>query len=513
MRPTIFFLLGVTMLVSAGSHEKITVLRQGRDFLVRSSFSERQDIIIRSVRGGGNEHPNEAAWLVPQGSSLADYEQGEKIHAGADELPAFFTGDHGILGGNHASSFARQITAPGHGLTESALGTVLTSGAGKTFVIMKIIDASAFMVHPVGAKPGYPAFASLGPGDALFWPDRRQLQYEKITPTQLWPGTRITADAILVDGQAPLLDDGREVECDFLEHRFAYDVVMPEALVDLARQNPRQACDFRDPRLDILFSVETVFRFQPAGACTMDQTYRIRHSFSSLRCLGVMFMWSGTIAQQPRREFYIPKLKPFTTPPFGPEKVTYDCDFAAIYDLPAAMPVSFYITREQCLDPNDLPDRFVRISGDHQRRLGFALGYSLFQGCTAKANQGAERDAVYFLYSSQKMYPFGLQLNAPAAGTERRLLAFRQYFNPQREPDATSFLHHRQADADVVYLDFHKNLSDKTIVLPQHLAGRPFTILEKTPSLTLKSPDVISPAATILLSVTGNYGYVVLKID
>ena len=111
------------------------------------------------------------------------------------------------------------------------------------------------------------------------------------------------------------------------------------------------------------------------------------------------------------------------------------------------------------------------------------------------------------------MYPFGLQLNAPAAGTERRLLAFRQYFNPQREPDATSFLHHRQADADVVYLDFHKNLSDKTIVLPQHLAGRPFTILEKTPSLTLKSPDVISPAATILLSVTGKYGYVVLKID
>ena len=254
MRPTVFFLLGVVMAISAGNQEKITVLRQGPDFLVRSSFSERQDIIIQSVRGGGNEHPNEAAYLVPKGASLADYEQGEKIHAGPDELPAFFTGGYGILGGNHASSFARQITAPDHGLTENALGTALTSGAGKTFVVMKIVDANTFIVHPTGAKPGYPAFASLGPGDALFWPDRREPQYEKITSTQLWPGTRITADAILMDGQTPLLDDGREVECDFLDHHFAYDVIMPDSLVSLARQNPGRACDFRDQRLDILDS-------------------------------------------------------------------------------------------------------------------------------------------------------------------------------------------------------------------------------------------------------------------
>lgn len=513
MREAVLCLWGVTMAAGAAHDDRITVLRQGQGFLVRSAFSTQQDIIIRSHRSGGNSQPNEEAYLVPTGTPLADYATGERIHAGGDEMPAFPISPYGTLGGNHASPYAQQLTAPDHGLTASAVGTLLTDGAGNRFAIMRVIDPNSLLIHPAGATPGAPVFTRLPPEGRLFRPDGRELHVETASSTQLWPGTRVTADDILVDGHTPLRDDGREIECAFLDHRYAYDVILPESLVAQALRHPGKPGDVRDPALESLFSVETLFRFQPYGACTLDQTYRLHRAMSSFKALGVMFGWAGTITRYPRIECYIPKLRSFTTPPAGPEKVSFDCDFAAIAPLPAAMPANLHLTREHCLDPADPPDRFVRIAGDTARRVGIALGYSLFDGCTAKARLGAERNVVYHLYSSHKMYPYCLTLTDPAPGTERRVLAFRQYFDPQREPDATLFIHHRQADSDVVYIDVHKTLNKKTVTLPRHLAGRPIAILEKTPSLTLHGQDVVPPDAALSLSVTEGYGYVVLKID
>ena len=64
----------------------------------------------------------------------------------------------------------------------------------------------------------------------------------------------------------------------------------------------------------------------------------------------------------------------------------------------------------------------------------------------------------------------------------------------------------------MVYLDFHKDLKNKTVRLPEAAAGRKITIVEKTPSLTLHTAGTVPPEG-ISLDVTGKYGYLVLKLD
>ena len=176
------------------------------------------------------------------------------------------------------------------------------------------------------------------------------------------------------------------------------------------------------------------------------------------------------------------------------------------------MNVCYMIERKDCLNQEDLPDRFIRITGDQQRKYGIALGYSLFMGCTAKQNRGADRSSIYHLWYTKKMYPYCYQLKNVKKGRKISSVSYKQYFDPQREPDTTDFYCHKQGNSDVVYLDFHKTLTNKLIKLPREFAGKKVTILEKTPSVILHMGDVIPPEG-ITLSVKNNYGYLVLKLD
>ena len=506
--------IGVLIMTSAVAGEQVTAYRKGNEYWVKSSFSAEKEIIIHRFQCGGNNSPNEGAYLVPRGTPIADYGKGERIHRFGDEFPAFPTLSHGTLGGNHGSPFAREMLVPAHGLDESAIGRCLTDETETPFYVMKIVDEDKFLIHPESARFGFPKFKALRNGAKLFWPAGDELKYREAKTTQLWPGNRINDYRLLVDGKA-LLSDQTEVECDFLDHVLDYSVIMPDSLVDTVKKNPGRATDFLDESLSLLFSVNTLLRYRGCGACTLDVTVRAENNFGGLRCLGVMFGWGGgSIAQKQTEEFYIPKLKPITTPPFGPEKVSYECDFSAIYRMPNPMSVGYNISRSDCLNPEDMPDRFIRVVGnDDRRELGIAIGYSLFEGCTAKELKGADRPFVYHLYKTKKMYPYCYRWENARKGESRRVLAYRQYFDPQREPDATAFYYHRQMSSDVVYLDFHKSVENKTISLPQYCVGKKVTVLEKTPSLELHSGGTIPANGAIALSVRDGYGYVVLKLD
>ena len=110
------------------------------------------------------------------------------------------------------------------------------------------------------------------------------------------------------------------------------------------------------------------------------------------------------------------------------------------------------------------------------------------------------------------MYPFAYTLKKIAPGKTVETVAYRQYFNPKLEPDATSLYWHREGKSWLVYMDFHKELKNKLIRLPGHLAGKKLTVVEKTPSLTFHAKDVM-PADGLRVDVAGGYGYLVLKLD
>ena len=496
-------------LAAAGQYEPITVYRNGKELLVRSFFSPTQDVVIRIHYASVSRMPNEEAYLIPKAAALLDYRKYDLMHGGGDEIPAYLLPLYGTLGGNHGSPYGRAVNLPGHGLTTKDLGAELTTESKGRFYILQIIDPDNLLIHPENqGRPGFPKFAALD-ADKLFR-DGVELTYVSAKMQQVYPSNRYRENSYLVNGTEPLAD-GTEVRCDFLDHVVDYEIVMPEYRVERFKSKPGVEHDFLAPDLPAMMAVRSLYRYQANGACVLYTRNTVLCDMAGYNCLGVMMCWSGSIAQKKRTEFYIPKLKPLkaagrdATPAF-------ECDFSAVYVMPDEMFVNHDIVKQECLDPDDPPDRFIRLVGNEKREIGAALGYSLFEGVTAKELKGKDREKVYFLWSTKKMYPYCINLTNARQGDVREIVAYRQYFDPQREPEATSFFFHKQKDSDVVYLDFHKSLANQRIGLPGYMAGKKVSILEKTPSVTLHTGATV-PADGILLSVSGNYGYLVLKLD
>jgi hypothetical protein len=500
------------------AQEKITVFRDGNEILVQSGFSEEKDIVLHIFRVA-----NERAYLIPKGDNLLDYQigepkndsplfiyqNGELMHRGNDDFSAISFERYGFLGGNHGSSSGRKLNIPGHGMDVKDIGAKLVDEKGAAYYIMRIIDKDNILIHPDGGgKLGFPNFTQHK--DEKLFRDGKEIGFLKSSMEQMYPGIRINEIAFLVNGKESL-SDKTVVKCDFLEHIVDYDVIMPDAVVEMVSKNPGKEPDMIAKELPALLKARTVFSYQPKGTCVLYQKYKITHDFAGITCLGTCMTWAGSIAEKKNTEFYIPKLKPLKVKGYE-NSPDLDCDFAAIYKMPDAMNVNYNIFKTDCLNSDDPPDRFIRLAGGEKREIGVAVGYSLIEGTTAKANKASDRTLIYHIWKTKKLYPYCFSVKNPKNGDEKYSVVYRQYFDPQIEPDTTAFYYHKEGNSDVVYLDFHKTLKEKTIRLPDNFTGKKITIIEQTPSLTLHTDKTV-PQKGITLSVQDNYGYLVLKLD
>jgi hypothetical protein len=225
-----------------------------------------------------------------------------------------------------------------------------------------------------------------------------------------------------------------------------------------------------------------------------------------------MFYWGGgKFAPAELEEFYIPKTKPIRIPDYKIRGKFYDFDFSRIATLPKTMNVSCTMTKKDVVDPANLPDRFIRMTGNGKREYGVAVGTSLFAGHTALKNKGKDRSSIYYFYTSKKMYPYSYVLFNNKPGLTLRSISYKHYFNPIQDPDLTEFYYHQQEKSQVVYIDCHKTLKNKKIRLPKALRGKKITILEKTPSVTLHSSR--GQTGSELVFDVVKQGSLVLKLD
>ena len=70
---------------------------------------------------------------------------------------------------------------------------------------------------------------------------------------------------------------------------------------------------------------------------------------------------------------------------------------------------------------------------------------------------------------------------------------------------------HEEDGDTVVYADYHKAVDRDVLKLPSALTGKAVTVVEKTASVALHTKGKI-PADGVVVSVAGDYGYVVLKV-
>ena len=532
--PAVSALAAVSLLLSGmtlPAQEKITVRKTGREFVVRSEFSPTHDLVICNFN-----FANEAAYLLPKNIPLKDYRKGGiEIHRNGDEYPATsFIGwdDWGFLSGNHGSRFGRLLLIPDHGLTTADIGGKITEKDGYPYIIMQITDKNNILVHPWGSGCDYAPLWRSHSTAPLFYKGK-SLPFKKSTLTQMYPLNRITDYRLLADGKTPVPDD-TDVVCDYLDFIFVHDVISANAAVRSVMDNPGKKpspewtgrwgtmmmvntpeLQKKYPgymKLSALATYANLYRFEARGANVLYRKAVYHSKLKGVDSLDVMYGWGGRIAKKKNQYFYIPKMKPLRLKGRTKDDPVLSCDFSANYLMPEKMNLNAQFTKKDALDPEDLPDRFIRVTGDDKPELGIALGYSLINGCTAKSRKGAGRDFFYHFWYTKKMYPYVYTLREVKPGTVMESVCYKQYFNPQLEPDATDLFWHREGNSWLVYMDFHKELKNKFIRLPSRLAGKKITVVEKTPSLTLHAKDTV-PAGGIRLDVAGKHGYLVLKLD
>lgn len=523
------------------SQDRVEVYRDGNDFMVRSGWSEKFDLVICCCHitvdvDGGSGMPNEQSFLIPVGTPLREFAKrifsnenhwepwthtwpgAILLHRSTDEFPAYPCGDYGILGGNHGSVFGRKFTAPGHGLGIKDLGCEFSSAAGDQYYLIAILDNSNFILHPAGKKTGFPDFPKFTDGEKLFR-EGRAFPYEKCVGHQVLPSNRIIDEQFLVNGTEEL-PDRTPIVCQSFLHVFNYQIILPEERVKLFRERPGVAHDFCAPELPGLLEVRLTHSYQPCGACVISITDKVLRDFSAYSCFGVMMGWgtnpavNGVIASGGYCEFYIPKLKKIKASCPTPGK-NIEFDFSAVAQYPEDLEnrVNHVIKPSDCIDPADPPDRFIRLSGEKSRDYGSVVGYSLINGVTAKENHGSGRPELYLLYYTRKAYPYAYWADHPKAGEVRHVTAYRQYFNPAVDPDATAFYYHREGNSWLVYFDCHKPLKKHRLKLPEFMTGKRIQIVEKTPSVIMLNSEEHIKKNGILIDVTDKSGYIVLKLE
>jgi len=523
----------------AGFHaEKITVYRDGLSCCIRSYYSPELDIVRRI-----SDYGSESAWLLPKGADIRQYDAYFCLHRTGDEYPATILDGYGPLSGNHGSAFLRRVKVPGHGFSAADTGKALRDGKGNIWRLVcdpATLLKDELLIHPdnrgTDGRPDFPSSA----GKVLRRPDGQPLKIVSEKSGQMYPTNRITVCEFLLDGKEVLPE--KEVrECAFLEYRFFHDVLSPGSLMRFLAENPgpehsrfftqEWSMMFADRapgwynRIPALMTVENRYRFQIHGAQVLERTTTWHAAGISGKQLEQMYPWKGGIA--PRvddggyngkyfddavEDLYIPKVKKIRFLDTEDPQKTLSFDFRRIASLPHVLNAGYYFTAKDCLDPADPPDRFVMLTGRGKYQYGLALGYSLFDGCTARGGRKAEREVMYHLYSSKKLYPYAYQVSNAAPGTKVRTISYKQYFDPAADPDIPVMYLHKELDSWVLYMGFFRKMPHKTVKLPQFLTGQKITVLEKTSSVKPGFSGVAEKEG-ISFQSGDDCGYLVLKFD
>lgn len=350
---------------------------------------------------------------------------------------------------------------------------------------------------------------SLPASDEAHYPDQGMLYYHKTTDdTPPWMingsyyggnhgGVVIKRQDYLVDGNTPLQDD-TFIRCDFLDIVDEYDVVQK----------------FKG-QTEVLISNRIRYRLQPFGACTIEHHATVRRDchINLWALTQVMVLSDGDFSGHDhalppafdRHDYYIPKTKAFV-------KDGRRYDFSRLEDYrKGSFPITFDVTMVS--DTNNLPDRFMQLLGSSEKyQVGFVCGYSLITGLT-RAEERARRCLYPVVLSpGKKTYPHVLDNMDAVVGTELYGMAYRQYFDPAAFTNATAGYWHRQGESTVLYLNYHQSVVRDVVHIPEHLVGKIITVVEKTPTVELLSGSRV-PIDGIVLSVTDDYGYIVLQLD
>ena len=498
-----------------GPENRMQVVKKKDVVLIRSAFYGDKDLLIRVELGLNGQINTRSTSLVDSSIPMADEmpESSVMVHGnGDDAAPWLLNGT--FIGGNHGAEGVCEVTSENHGLEATDLGSGWKDEAGNTFHLLKIVspDILWFLGENQAPSPFWKFQTTLAGRSLTSALEKRTIPFSKYAVTQLRPACRIRKQEYLADGKTPLID-GKITECSYFEIAEEYDIINPGSLLADIIAHPGIDRSFIADHLEAVLRNTITYRFQANGSCVVETKSTALQDFNMGRAMFVMTAPLTTRGTPYSREYYIPKTKPFTL-----EGRAFD--FRGIEKLDENPPVAIEFPADgpSVEDPMNLPERFVQFlgaeeNGQTRRDVGFALGYSLIQGITRPEVRATQAQSAGIIHTSLKSYPIAIdsKMGLITAGMEFYCVGYRNYFSPQRYPDATSVYWHPEGKDIILYADYHQKLAHTVIKLPPEFSGLKISVVEKTPSVTLLTDQTV-PSTGIELSTSQNYGYVVLRL-
>ena len=446
---------------------KFLLRKCGREIQTLCRFSREKNIFNRFLDG------NNYSFFLPVDTDFENWQQGEVLHEGWDDIAPLMSNFYGTIGANHGSPFAYRVTMIRHWYTDSDIGKFLTDDAGNRFFIVQILNFSEFIIHGEAFPEQTPCFKNL---QGSLYDNGRKLNTDTIRKTQLGhtrsdqlsPHYRFNQISLSADGKA--VPENTVIECSRADLHWDVDLCLADALIEYLKFHPGEFISPTDARLRAAAHLEFDFRFQPENVYTIDCKFEFLQDFHAEHRFG-MIQHYGTIGFD-RHEKLVPGLKPFEFEYSTGEKASADFNRPTVMN--GFINANRYFFKADCLDPEDPPRRYIDIFGKGDiRQFGIALGYSESCGITARAS--ADRgDLVFMLPVTNKIYPFAYSGYETKAGTTFTLSAYRQYFDPAASNAAAGYGHFER-DGYWFYACFDK-AADETLQLPAELAGKSFEI-------------------------------------
>ena len=442
-----------------------------------------------------------ALWLAAQGD---------------DAAPARYNGT--TSGGNHGPYVIKQITAAAHGKTTAAdIGSEWTDEAGLKWYLMKVIDANTLWVMSEDTGTGgIWNFGSTINGTKLIHSQRATNTGDIIFSATVYPlmtpVTQGQVKSISVDGVTVSADGvytGKTVNITN-----SYNIVNVAGVVSYYKTmtGTARAPSFVDAAIPAETRFTVTYQWAANGSCTVYHQFR---TFNAINLQYVGFIQSAALDFSGKQLWqYIPK----TVAIPGSLKTW---NFQNMEDITAIPLENLYFYPGYWSDPNNPPDRsamIVKTSGG-AASVGYVTGLSPLRGVGVAASRKNLVGTAFVLSTYGKNYMYGVSTNGSGftssiipAGSMYEAVAYRSFYNPALLPEATVNTWYRDGRDIVVLIDFHQPVTQKTIPLPDEFVGRKITVVDKTASFSVVGGEFVS-ADGLLVTVTGGYGYAVLKLS
>ncbi|MNX68768.1 hypothetical protein D3C86_999660 [compost metagenome] len=415
------------------------------------------------------------------------------------------------IAANHGAFFVHSVTAAGHGKAVQDVGSEWTDTAGVKWYILKVVDVNTLHVISENLLV-YPAwsFSTTPPAGNLLTHSASATNQAAVTITasaltQLWPCLKNQTAAAYLDGVTPITVDGTYTG-DSLDIVNTYEVTNPASVLAYVRS---QVGGSVQPSY-IASAVQTDVR--------RTITYRFAENCSCVRIDGEQFLNGVTMGylggvQSEALVFtakqlwlYIPRVTSKTNP-----SGTWDAQ--ATTNISGTFEQLVYGTANWT-DLNNPPDRVAQIvkSAGGVREFGQCVGLVPTGSVGLPAVRKTLVNVACVVHSTKKLYPYAANIGPVPQNSYYEIVAFQTFWRAETNPNATVAAWYRDGNDIIFMADFHQNVTLDSVKVPRMFIGRKVSVIDKSASATLHGNGVVT-AGGILVSITGGYGYLVLKLS